>query len=75
MTPEEEKVHFDTFGFIIRRGLFGPEEMQKFSHWFEKDAMLSVVLSQVKGKWVIPDSAYMRGSAVTTLMTREFWIR
>lgn len=36
MTPAEEKVHFDTFGFIIRRGLFGAEEMQKFSHWFDE---------------------------------------
>ena len=36
MTAGEEKVHFDTFGFIIRRGLFGPEEMQKFSQWFDE---------------------------------------
>ena len=36
MTPQEEKVHFDTFGFIIKRRLFGPEEMQNFSHWFDE---------------------------------------
>ena len=36
MTPDEEKVHFDTFGFIVRRGLFGAEKMQKFSDWFDE---------------------------------------
>ena len=36
MTPEQEKVHFDTFGFIIKRSLFSPEEMEVFSRWFDE---------------------------------------
>ena len=36
MTPEQEKVHFDTFGFIIKRSLFSPKEMEMFSRWFDE---------------------------------------
>ena len=36
MTQEQEKVYFDTFGFIIRRGLFRPEEIEEFSRWFDE---------------------------------------
>lgn len=36
MTPKQEKVHFDTFGFIIKRSLFSAEEMEQFSRWFDE---------------------------------------
>ena len=36
MTPQQEKVHFDTFGFLVKRGLFGREQMERFSGWFDE---------------------------------------
>ena len=35
MTPQEEKLHFDTFGFLVVQGLFSVEEMARFSDWFD----------------------------------------
>ena len=34
MTPLQEKIHFDTFGFIVKRELFLSEEMERFSDWY-----------------------------------------
>ncbi len=36
MTPEQEKTHFDTFGFIVKRELFQPDEMEAMSRWFDE---------------------------------------
>ena len=36
MTPEEEKLHFDTFGFLVVQGLFSVDEMARFSDWFDE---------------------------------------
>ena len=35
MTQEEEKLHFDTFGFVVREGMYGAAEMARFSAWFD----------------------------------------
>ena len=69
MTPEEEKVHFDTFGFIIRRGLFGPEEMQKFSHWFDEGCDAQCGPFTGERQMGYPGLSIHEGSAITTLMT------
>ena len=36
MKATQEKNHFDTFGFIVKRGLFSQEEMVSFSRWFDE---------------------------------------
>ena len=36
MTPEQEKIHFETFGFVVKRQLFKPEEMARFSRWYDE---------------------------------------
>ena len=36
MTPQEEKTHFDTFGFLIKRQLFSAEEMARYSRWYDE---------------------------------------
>ena len=36
MTPEEQKLHFDTFGYLVAPGLFSEDEMARFSDWFDE---------------------------------------
>ena len=36
MNPLDDKTQFDTFGFVIKRGLFSSDEMAQFSEWFIK---------------------------------------
>ena len=36
MSLKQEKTHFDTFGFIVRRQLFDDQEMQRFCEWFDE---------------------------------------
>ena len=36
MTLEEQKLHFDTFGFLVKEGLFSTKEMACFSAWFDE---------------------------------------
>ena len=52
MTPEEEKVHFDTFGSLSGEDSLGQRRCKTSHTGLTKDAMSSVVLSQVKGKWL-----------------------
>ena len=36
MTIEEQKRHFETFGFLVKEGLFSAAEMARFSTWFDE---------------------------------------
>ena len=36
MTLEEQKLHFDTFGFLVKQGLFSTAEVARFSAWFNE---------------------------------------
>lgn len=36
MEPTQEKNHFETFGYVVKRGLFGRKEMESFSRWFDE---------------------------------------
>ena len=35
MNQQQEKVHFDTFGFLVKRGLFSPDRMHRYSRWYD----------------------------------------
>ena len=75
MTPEQEKVHFDTFGFIIKRSLFSPKEMEMFSRWFDEGCDAKCGPLRAPDRWGIPVSVYTRGSVIITSTIPVLWIR